>query len=38
MKKEYSAPKLEKLGNMIVITQGAISKTNDPGGSVGGKV
>ena len=32
MKKEYTEPKLEKLGNMIKITQGGGSGTNDPGG------
>jgi len=38
MKKEYAVPTLTKLGNMIKITQGTTSKTNDPGGSQGGKV
>jgi len=38
MKKEYTVPTLEKLGNMIKITQGTTSRTNDPGGNVGGKV
>ncbi len=32
MKKEYTEPKLEKLGKMINITQGGGSGTNDPGG------
>ncbi len=37
MKKEYAKPKMEKLGNMIKITQGSHSGTNDPGGSQSGK-
>ncbi len=36
-KKFYTTPKLENVGRMIVHTNGTTSKTNDPGGSVGGK-
>ena len=32
MKKEYTKPKMEKLGNMVQITLGGGSGTNDPGG------
>lgn len=32
MKKEYTIPKLEKLGKMTKVTQGGGSGTNDQGG------
>ena len=36
-KKLYSTPSVNKIGSMIVHTNGTTSKTNDPGGNVGGK-
>ena len=36
-KKVYAAPYIQNIGRMIVHTNGTTSKTNDPGGSVGGK-
>lgn len=38
MKKEYTQPSISKLGNMVKITQGTTSRTNDPGGSQSGKI
>lgn len=38
MGKKYTTPIMKKLGNMIKITQGTASGTNDPGGSQGGKI
>ncbi len=36
-KKLYSTPLVTKIGSMIVHTNGTTSRTNDPGGNVGGK-
>lgn len=35
-KKFYTTPKIENIGRMIVYTNGAVSRTNDPGGNTGG--
>jgi len=37
MKKKYKKPILQNLGNMRIMTQGATSRTNDPGGSQSGR-
>lgn len=37
LKSVYTKPKILKLGRMVVHTNGATSRTNDPGGNVGGK-
>jgi hypothetical protein len=37
MKKIYVQPKIEKFGNMVKMTLGSTSRTNDPGGSQSGK-
>lgn len=35
-KKSYSEPKIQNIGRMIIHTNGTTSRTNDPGGSLGG--